>query len=149
MSQHELTSKEIKLQIEIESPLTKVWHAIINEVDAWWQTDFYFYEDSKIVLEPFPGGRLYEDGGENGAGLWYNVLNINPQESIRFVGHLAPQFGGPATTFLNLSLQEEDGRTVLQVTDSLFGALQKGTDDQLEQGWKLLFEEGLKAYLEK
>ena len=81
--------------------------------------------------------------------MWYNVLNINPKYSIKFVGNLAPQFGGPATTFLHLSLKEDGEKTILTVTDTLFGALQTGTEVQLEQGWKLLFEEGLKTYLEK
>ncbi len=88
-------------------------------------------------------------GRENGGSMWYNVLNINPKNSIQFVGNLAPEFGGPATTFLKLSLKEDGDNTILTVTDTLFGALQSGTDTQLEQGWKLLFEEGLKTYLEK
>lgn len=148
MSQNEITSIEIKLQVEINATKDKVWNAITLDISAWWLPDFYFYENSKIILEPFPGGRLFEDGGENGGGIWYNVLNINPKDSIQFVGNLSPQFGGPAATFLNLSLKEENEKTILTIVDSLFGFLQPGTEKQIEQGWKMLFEKGLKAYIE-
>jgi uncharacterized protein YndB with AHSA1/START domain len=148
MTQNVITSVEIKLQVEISASKEKVWNAIILDTSSWWLRDFYYYENSKIILEPFPGGRLYEDGGENGGGIWYNVLNINPKNSIQFTGNLSPQFGGPAATYLNLSLKEEKEKTILTVIDSLIGVLQPGTEKQIEQGWKMLFEKGLKTYLE-
>lgn len=61
------------------------------------------------------------------------------------VGHLLPPFCGPATTGLRLTLLAHEQGTLLKILDHRFGVL--GTDSPAE-GWRIVFEGGLKRYLE-
>jgi len=143
-----VTATTIKLSIPLKADIHAVWAAITQEIHAWWPKDFYVYENARLIFEPFPGGRLYEDAGDGNGGLWYTVMNIDSPSSLQMVGHLAPQFGGPATTMLQLKLEKMDGQTMLHLTDALFGLLTPQTQKQVTEGWACLFEQGLKSYLE-
>jgi len=144
----QVSSTQVELKIDIKASKQRVWQAITEEIGTWWRKDFYVYENAKLVFEAYPGGRLYEDAGEKGGGVWYTVLNISPPNQLQLVGHLAPQYGGPATTILQLTLEEANGSTTLHVSDALFGRLSNETQSQVSEGWRLLFEEGLKPYVE-
>ena len=39
-------------------------------------------------------------------------------------------------------------RTVLKISDSLYGRVTNGLVNSLSAGWKMLFMDGLKAYIE-
>ena len=144
----EMNSVQIELEVSIQAPRARVWGAIINEVGSWWHPDFYAIPGATITLEPRAGGRLYEKNPDGAEGLWYTVTAINPERILELVGHLRPEYGGPATSLLKLSLGEKDGVTKLAITDTLFGSIDENTRKNIGTGWQQLFEEGLKAYLE-
>lgn len=148
-SRSQVTSKQIELKIEINAQRERVWQAIVEEIGQWWRKDFFVYENAKLILEPYPGGRLYEDAGNGAGGLWFTVMNISPPTMLEFYGHLAPQWGGPATTIVRLTLKESGDITTLHVSDALFGCLTENTEKQVSEGWRMLFGEGLKQYVEK
>ena len=92
---------------------------------------------------------MYEDAG-NGGLLWYTVIAIEPPVSMTLAGHLAPPYGGPATSLMRLSLAPAGpNRTRLSVTDSVFGRLGPGSKKTIEAGWRQLFGIALKEFLEK
>ena len=62
-------------------------------------------------------------------------------------GFIAPPFGGPATSLLNVSFSAKGkSATVMEVTDSTFGCLDESTT---AEGWRLLFEDGFKSWIER
>ncbi|XXF77794.1 hypothetical protein P2318_32805 [Myxococcaceae bacterium GXIMD 01537] len=146
----ELGLVRIDLEFTLSAPRERCWQALVGEVGQWWRQDFYMgHAVQPIVFEARPGGRLYEDWG-NGAGLlWYTVLALEPPNALDLVGHLAPAFGGPATSMLRLSFKEVEGTTVLQLSDSVFGRVSEDSATRLRQGWQLLFGEGFKPHVEK
>lgn len=144
----QVSSTQIELKVKIQATKDRVWQAMIEEIGSWWRKDFYVYENAKLVFEAYLGGRLYEDAGKNSGGIWYTVMNIVPPDQVQLVGHLAPQYGGPATSILQLTLEEANGWTTLHISDALFGRLGEQIQSQVAEGWKLLFEEGLKTYVE-
>jgi len=144
-----LNSIQVEVEITINKSKQHVWDAIINETGSWWHKDFYAIENSKIILEAFAGGRLYEKADNGNEGLWYVVSAIYPADSIEFVGHLRPEYGGPATSLLKLSLSENNQVTTLRISDSLFGVVDEANKQSVDSGWKLLFTDGLKKYLEE
>jgi hypothetical protein len=93
------------------------------------------------------GGKMYEDLGKGAGFVWYTVTGIDPLNKINLVGYMTPAFGGPATTMLELSLEEKGKNTVLHVRDATLGPI--SNSEEKEAGWKMLFEEGLKEYVEK
>jgi DNA-binding transcriptional ArsR family regulator/uncharacterized protein YndB with AHSA1/START domain len=138
----------IEMEIDIAAKPERVWKAITKETTLWWRKDFYAGSNTKAFrLEPVVGGRMYEDGGEGRGVLWYTVIAIDPPRSIDLSGVLAAAFGGPALSVVRLQLTENDGRTILALSDSILGA--KSDPKEKLAGWRLLFEEGLKPFVEK
>jgi len=146
---------QYELEIAIDAPRDAVWRALTQETNAWWLPDFHMVASgSTVTLDARAGGQLVERTEEGGSLLWYTVTLCTPGESLHLVGHLAPAWGGPATTMLHLALVDErdeggegDG-TVLRVQDALFGRVAEETVESLRSGWDQLFGSGLKRFAE-
>ena len=142
---------QYELEIAIDATAARVWHAIFEETNAWWLPDFHMAgADSVVTFDPTPGGKgLQETNEEGGRLLWFQVQYYLPQEfKIYLVGHLAPDFGGPATTHLKLAVEPNGGSCVLKVTDALHGHVSEQTANSLQDGWHQLFGDGLKTHIE-
>ena len=140
---------QYEFSIAIDSPRDRVWRGLTDQLGSWWLPDFHMLgTDSKVTLEPHAGGRLFEQNGDNHL-LWYTVLAIQKDESLDLVGYLNAKYGGPATTMLNVTLHAEaTNRTVLRISDSLYGRVTDGLVNSLHSGWQMLFNDGLKAFVE-
>jgi len=126
------TTIKILLEIPIKSKVNEVWNCLLNDVNLWWRKDFYTSEKTKqFIIEPKVGGRMYEDYGNDEGLLWAEVIVLDAPRIIEFKGHLSPQFGGPAMSFLKLSLAEKDGDTILTLSDTLFGDVDENTRNEL------------------
>jgi hypothetical protein len=117
-----ITSATHRLTLEIARPQAAVWKAFTGEVQSWWPKDFYATDSpQRMILEVKPGGRLYEDSGNGNGLVWYQVIALNAPNSITMSGFIAPPFGGPATSLLNVTFSAKDkSATVMEVTDSTF-----------------------------
>ena len=139
-----------ELEIPIQAPVEVVWKALTEDTNAWWLPDFHMVgEGSVVTLDATAGGHLIERHENGSSLLWHTVIMCTPGESLHLVGHLAPPWGGPATTMLHLALRAEGETTVLVVEDALFGHVSDSTAESLEQGWMQLFGEGLKPHAER
>lgn len=138
-----------EFEVEIAATATRVWEALTRETNDWWLADFHMVgPDSVVSLDARAGGQLIERQAEGGSLLWYTVTLCDPGKSLYLVGHIAPDWGGPATTMLALKLVARNDMTVLQVQDAILGRVNEASAATLEAGWKQLFTEGLKAHLE-
>lgn len=144
-----ITSATHRLSLQIAKPQAAVWKAFTGEVHSWWPNDFYVTESpQRIVFEVKPGGRLYEDSGKGNGLVWYHVIAVDAPNSITMSGFIAPPFGGPATSLLNVSFSAKGKQaTAMEVTDSTFGCL--GDTSATREGWRLLFEDGFKSWMER
>lgn len=101
-----------------------------------------------MVFEVKPGGRLYEDSGNGNGLVWYHVIAVDAPDAITLSGFIAPPFGGPATSLLRVAFSAQGkSATIMEVTDSTFGCL--GDLKTTEDGWRMLFEDGFKAWIER
>jgi uncharacterized protein YndB with AHSA1/START domain len=140
---------KIELEVLVKAPRVRVWQALVDEIGRWWPRDFYAGSDPKgFVLEARLGGRMYEDWGDGAGLLWYNVIAIDPPRSLDLAGHLTPAFGGPAKTYLRLTLDDEGESTRLRILDSIFGRVTPASVEQVQAGWETLFTQGFKAFVE-
>ena len=144
-----ITSATHRLSLEIAKPHAAVWKAFTGDVHLWWPKDFYATESPKrIVFEVKPGGRLYEDAGDGNGLVWYHVIAVDAPNAITLSGFIAPPFGGPATSLLRVAFSAQGkSATVMEVTDSTFGCL--GDPKTTEDGWRMLFNDGFKAWIER
>ena len=144
-----INSLEVKVEVTINADINIVWKCLINETTNWWSKDFYtnpktkgFHIDSRI------GGRVFEDFG-NGEGLsWAEIIGLDSPNSILMKGFLAPDFGGPAISYISIQLSSNGTGTNFKLTDTLFGAVNEGSASQIEAGWRMIYEEAFKTYVE-
>lgn len=143
----EVAISKVALKIPIKASRKEVWKAIVEDMPLWWRKDFYASPRTKrFVLEPILGGKMYEDAGDGTGLTWYTVWGIEPQKYLYLVGHLTPAFGVPATSVLEITLTDDGKNTVLELSDGILG---KAADPaEKEAGLRLLFEEGLKGFVE-
>ena len=139
----------VEMEIPIAAGPDRVWRAMVDDVAAWWPADFLASgAGARMRFDATVGGRLLEERPDGAGVLWYTVIAVEPGRSVDLVGHLTPSYGGPATTMLRLALRAEGPRTVLELSDARYGRVSGKDDASLEQGWRLLFEGGLKTYVE-
>lgn len=139
---------QVELEIRIEAPPERVWQALVAEIGRWWPTDFYAGPAKDFRLEPHLGGRMYEDWGNGAGATWYQVTEIQPGRSLGLSGTMPAAFGGPALSLLRLVLRPEGGATVLELTDSEFRKPTEKAHASLAEGWRQLFEQAFKRYVE-
>ena len=138
-----------ELEIRIDGSRERVWKAMTEETNDWWLPDFHVAGPGSVVrFEARAGGSLIEEIEGGGSLLWYTVQMCLPGESVYLVGHVAPDWGGPATNILKLTLEDDDGATVLKVSDSHFGLVKDSNIASLNEGWGQLFTDGLKRHVE-
>jgi hypothetical protein len=68
--------------------------------------------------------------------------------SLTLLGHLTPTFGGPSMSTLEITLEPQNGSTMFRVVDAVLGPATDGLSDNLLSGWKTIFGEGLKKWVE-
>ncbi len=140
----------VTMDIAIDASVDRVWAALTEDVGAWWPRDFLVAVDpQQMQFEPRLGGRLFEEGSRGGGVTWYTVYGITPGESIDLVGQLSPAFGGPAQSLLRLSLRAQGPHTVLELTDAVVGNVGTRSATSLGDGWREIFERGLKVFVER
>jgi hypothetical protein len=141
---------QCELEIEIRAPRTRAWNALAHEVTAWWPNTFVCGTHvERFVLEPVLGGRMYEDWGGGSGIVWFTVIGLEEGKSLDLAGHLTRAFGGPATTQLRLAVEERGAGTVLSVHDVRIGRIAPGIEREVEAGWRELFEQSFKSYVER
>lgn len=147
MEQSQIT--RIQMEISISANIEQTWNSLINDIGLWWRKDFYTSPKTKdFLLEAKPGGKMYEDYGNNEGLVWGEVIVIDSPNLLELKTHLTPAYGGPVFSFLRLSLTEEGDGTKLVLSDTGVGKMSEEAIGQTKEGWKLLFEEGFKTYVE-
>ena len=148
METHSAALEQVELEITIHAAPERVWKALLEQTTLWWPKDFYTSKKTKgFHIEPKLGGKMYEDWGDGAGVIWYEVFAIDPLHSLDLRGCLAVPYG-PAFSLLHLELKASGDETLLLLSDSTIGSAKDGKKAKVD-GWKQLFEFGLKPYVEK
>lgn len=144
-----LSCIQYNLEINMNAKKETVWRAMTKDINSWWLADFHMLgAESVVSLDTTAGGALLEEDPRGSSLLWYTVQMCQHEEALHLVGHISPDFGGPATSMLTLRLEGKDDSTCLKIRDALHGQISSSTADCLEIGWAQLFGVGLKKYVE-
>jgi len=145
-----IATTKIEMEVSIKASKIKVWRALTMEIGKWWSKDFYTSTTTQdFVLETRLGGLMYEDTGNDEGAIWATVIGIQAPNHIMLKGNLSPEFGGPAISFLKITLTEKGKSTLLRLEDSLMGAISEELQQRLTQSWNQLFGKALKGFVEK
>lgn len=92
---------------------------------------------------------MIESAADGSSLEWYRVQMVSPGKSLYLVGYMAPDWGGPTTSMLKLTVEDRDNGGALIVSDALLGNVTEASANSAEGGWKMLFGDGLKEFVEK
>ncbi len=140
-------------RVEFETPINaapdRVWFCLTRETSNWWPKSFYTSERTqRFVIMAKLGGLVGEDFGRGGGVIWYSVIGVCAPTSLTLLGHLTPTFGGPSMSTLEITLEPQGNGTLFKVVDAVMGAGSEGFEENLLNGWKTIFGENLKKWVE-
>jgi uncharacterized protein YndB with AHSA1/START domain len=139
---------QYEFEVQIDAAPSLVWRALTDQLTSWWLPDFHVLgADSVVTLEPVPGGRLFEQNGTSGL-LWYTVIAVSENQSLSLAGYCTPEWGGPCSTLLTIKLIDEGARTRVVISDALYGRVADKQLESLESGWRQMFDDGLRKFVE-
>jgi DNA-binding transcriptional ArsR family regulator len=136
---------KIESEVAIAAPQEQVFRAITTELDAWWP--HRFKPTGKMVIEPFAGGKCYEDWGD-GAGAHHGFI-VWWEPNTKFVAT------GPGVMYRGFECY--DVQTVVpdstgegciyRKSTTFWGAVPESVETMFRDGLKGLMEKYLKAYV--
>lgn len=144
----EVRAVQIEQEVTIAAPPARVYDALTKEVSAWWGLPHMYAEDARdIILEPRVGGRFFEDWG-NGEGALYAIVTIARRpERLRMSGSMGMR--GAVAGVIEVTLTPKGAGTVVRLSHRVVGEVTEETESGYRDGWRGLFAERLKAYVER
>jgi hypothetical protein len=128
---------EVRFTLPLGRHAGRPWSRIVDDIDAWWPSDYRALPNSRMQLDPRPGGALLERGAGSDGLLWYTVQAVVSGQWMSLVGHIAPPWGGPSLSLLRLELRTEaGGNGEIEIVDSLVGRVD---GPAVEAGWRAIF----------
>jgi uncharacterized protein YndB with AHSA1/START domain len=144
----QIRAVDIEMEIPISASKVEVWDALIHDITLWWPKQAFMTKAEKFSLEPYVGGRVFEDCGDGTGGIWWYIHAIESEEYLVLTGHIWPGNGGPATSIAKLSLESRGPETILRIHDSMFGRLTDERVASVKFGWEGLFAKSFKPFAE-
>jgi DNA-binding transcriptional ArsR family regulator/uncharacterized protein YndB with AHSA1/START domain len=135
---------KIEQQQRLNAPIEKVFAALTVEMDEWW--GMRFKDESKIVVEPWVGGRIFEDWGGGQGALYGNIVYFEPPYRVCSRGP-----GGINGNFSNMNWEtlERDGdATIRKVSLRIWGEVPPEMEKMFTEGSKAIAEQMLRNYVE-
>lgn len=137
-----------ELEVELAAPPERAWRAITEETHAWWPADCRATDPaSRMTLDPTAGGTLAETAPDGTTILWYTVQMVRPGKTLYLCGYTFPEWGGPFTSMLTLTLEADGKGSVLRIQDALVGNVDESRLDEYVAGWTAIFGKGLAPHL--
>ncbi len=109
---------QVDMEVEISAPRERVFRALTKEIDRWWPRRFR-PGGSEVILEPHPGGRVFEDWGKGLGALYATVTFLDPPSQLRLSGPMGG--GGASHNGMIYSLEARGERTVLRYKQYVVG----------------------------
>jgi DNA-binding transcriptional ArsR family regulator/uncharacterized protein YndB with AHSA1/START domain len=142
------TTFRIEQEIVIQAPRQKVYEALTQDVQSWWQ-----YRvapagvKSTLQFKPELGGSFTETWDNDQGALWGTVYYVNAPEEIRLQGHLGMK--GAVNSSYIYQLEEKGEATVLKLSHTASGYIEESWKEMHEHGWQELLGKFLKEYVEQ
>lgn len=121
---------DVANEVRIAAPREKVFDGVLR-IGDWWP--HRFRDGSAVVLEPYVGGRFYEDWGDGTGALYGTVTTLARPSGIVVSGPMGMR--GPVVGLWSFELADDGDATVLTGTHRAFGDIDEETRAGYTQGW--------------
>jgi uncharacterized protein YndB with AHSA1/START domain len=115
----------------IEAPIEMVFQAVLDELGP--EGQMHGGAPMPMKLEPWPGGRLFRDLGNNAGHFWGNVQVIKPPTLLEICGPMFMSY--PAANHVQYRLAVEAGGTRLKLMHRSIGLIAPEHREGMEKGW--------------
>lgn len=109
---------EYAQEIRIDAPRAKVFDVITARVGEWFTPRFV--AGTKVIAEPWVGGRVYEDNGDGAGVLWDICTAYLPPD---YVAYESPWgfADGSATIVVDYKLSDDGAGTLVKARHKIIG----------------------------
>jgi DNA-binding transcriptional ArsR family regulator len=132
---------DVANEVRVEAPRERVFDALLA-IGEWWP--HRFRPGAGVVLEPFVGGRFYEDWGDGTGALYGTVAALSRPDRIAVSGPMG--MAGPVVSLWSYDLADDGGATLLQGAHRAFGEIDDDTRAAYAAGW-VGVADALRSYL--
>lgn len=81
----------VRIETSVNAPIDRAFAVFVERIGSWWpRTHSVTDELADVVLEPQPGGRLYERGSDGTECDWGTVLAIDAPHHVAFSWAFTP-----------------------------------------------------------
>jgi uncharacterized protein YndB with AHSA1/START domain len=89
---------EVRTSIEVPAPPERAFQVFTAGIDTWWTRTHHVQsgELEKIGVDPFEGGRLWEENDAGDVCTWGRVVTWAPPTLFAFDWLIGPDWGIPA-----------------------------------------------------
>jgi uncharacterized protein YndB with AHSA1/START domain len=136
---------EAVAEIRIDAPVDQVWRSLTEDIGSWWPHSFS--GDPKISIEPWIGGRFYEEFGDTGGGALYAfVTYVEPGATLTVSGPMGMR--GARQYVKTYELEAEGSATRVRTVASMLGDMPPELRDRYREGGVEVLE-SLKRQVER
>ncbi|HVS17460.1 MAG TPA: SRPBCC domain-containing protein [Planctomycetota bacterium] len=143
---------EIVTEVVIAAARDTVWTELTARPARWWHPAYFSdprgAEVGSFRIEAELGGRMFEDWGDGQGLVWGVVVALDHGRTLQVVGDTSPAWGGPSRHWFTWKLEDAGSGTRLRFENAIWGRVSEATRASLEEGWRYLFEHGLKRWCE-
>lgn len=135
---------EVVAEVSIDAPVNEVWRSLTEDIGSWWPHSFS--DEPKISLEPWIGGRFYEEFGDTGGGALYALVTyMAPGAKLTISGHMGMR--GARQYVKTYELESDGSSTRVRTVASMLGDLSAELREAYRDGGVEVLE-SLKRYVE-
>jgi uncharacterized protein YndB with AHSA1/START domain len=136
---------QIELEFSIAVGRQRVFDGLTRHVGKWWA---YRVGRRRGVmrLEPFVGGRFFEDHGDGEGALWGHVTYIERPKELHISGPLG--MSAAVASVHSFELVKQESGTLLRLSHRCAGLIDPHWENAHRAGWTELLGTCLKNYIE-
>lgn len=135
----------LKFTVTLPAAPEEVYRAFLHQIDTWWPDRVM--DGSKLVIEPFVGGRFYEAAEDEGAGVLFGFVTcLRPNKEIRFSGPM-DAVEEAVTSSVHIRLEKADDQTNLHLTHRTVGEVDESLNPLYANDWEERLDQGLRAFV--
>ena len=144
----EFGSMRIELEVPIAAPPENVFEALTGDVSDWWGRPYVHSDGAKAIrVEPWVGGRCWEDQGNNEGALYATIVSVARPKELKMAGPFG--MGGFCHSVVTYTLEPKGKGTLLKVSHVAAGEIDDEARGQYSAGWEDLIKGRLVALLQR